>query len=156
VAPNAYIIVAHSAADFEAAHTLFAEYEAEIAASVCFPHVPDEPKQIQATYLPPRGSLLLARLDDAVVGSAGFCPLEEDICELKRVYVRPSMRGSSLGRRLTLEAIDRAHAAGYRRMVLHTLTSMRAAHALYRSLGFRDGTSYGDPVEGAVYMDLLL
>jgi ribosomal protein S18 acetylase RimI-like enzyme len=74
---------------------------------------------------------------------------------MKRLYVRPAARGLGLGRSLALAVRDMARAAGYRRMCLDTLASMREAVGLYTSLGFRPIEAYVyNPLEGVVFLGL--
>ncbi len=49
--------------------------------------------ELPGRYAPPTGALLVARIDDEAVGCVALRPLERDICELKRLYVRPGSPG---------------------------------------------------------------
>lgn len=109
-------------------------------------------------YARPRGEILLA-VDGAgePVGCVAMRPLSGDICEMKRMYVRPAGRGRGVGRVLAEGIIAAARERGYRAMRLDTGATMVAAAALYQSLGFRDIPAYNrDPVPGTRWMELTL
>lgn len=84
-------------------------------------------------------------------------PLADDICEMKRLYVRPAARGHQLGRRLIEQLITAARNAGYRKMRLDTLTDkMDHAVRLYRELGFYEIAPYFDdsPLPNELFLEL--
>jgi putative acetyltransferase len=88
-------------------------------------------------YAAPRGRLLLVREAEKPAGCGAFRPLNEKICELKRMYIRPEFRGKGLGRAVAIRLMDEARASGYEIARLDTAVFLREAQSLYHSLGFR-------------------
>ncbi len=79
-------------------------------------------------------------LDDRVLGGGGVAPLgggDAGICELRKMYFLPELRGHGAGAALIELCLEAARALGYRACYLETLTGMDAAQALYERSGFR-------------------
>jgi len=152
---TAAIAAATTPADIEEIRALFLEYGRSLDFNLCFQGFDEELAGLPGAYAPPRGRLLLARSDGAVIGGVGLRPLETDICEMKRLFVRPGHRALKAGRTLAESVIAEARAIGYRAMRLDTLPDMTAAQALYNALGFRDiAPYYENPIPGARYCEL--
>ncbi|RKZ15573.1 GNAT family N-acetyltransferase [bacterium] len=80
-------------------------------------------------------------IDDGgkVLGGAGIGPLpkaDDDVCELKKMYILRSARNRGLGRALMERCLEAASRLGYRKVYLETLDSMVRARALYARYGF--------------------
>jgi putative acetyltransferase len=159
--PSTYRLVeAHTAAQFAAARGLIEEYAAQIGASfgldLGFQNFAAELNQLPDMYGAPTGCLLLASRDEhRWEGCGALRRFSDGVCEMKRLYVNPSVRGARLGRQIAESLVTKACTLGYRRMVLDTLQGMSAAQALYRSLGFRETAPYYfNPLPGVSYMEL--
>jgi putative acetyltransferase len=150
---------ASTAEDFAVAKSLFVEYQRHIGVDLCFQSFDRELETLSEMYAPPRGALFvaIASADGEPTGCVALRPLEPGICEMKRLYVRPTARGHHLGRELVAVLIAEARRLGYTRMRLDTLPSMGAAQALYASLGFVKIPPYNDhPIEGTEFLELAL
>lgn len=151
------IVTARSGEDYSSGKMLFKEYEQSLNIDLSFQNFNAELARIENVYAPPHGTLLLAKDQDEPVGCVALRPLEETVCEMKRLYVRPGARGQAVGRRLTEAIIAAARELGYRRMRLDTLGSMAAARRLYSSLGFYEIEAYCfNPLPDAIYMECQL
>ncbi len=151
------ILPAQTDADIIAARTLFVEYADWLGVDLCFQGFQQELDGLPGDYAPPDGRLLLAIDGDRAVGCVAIRKLGDGICEMKRLYVKSAYRGQGLGRRLAEAVIAEAKAIGYRKMRLDSLTSLKEAAGLYRSLRFVEIPPYRyNPLPDAVFMELLL
>jgi GNAT superfamily N-acetyltransferase len=142
------VIRAAGTADAEAVRELFGEYAAGLGVDLSF-------QDFDAELADPLGFYELVLLAEG--GCVALRRIDEDTCEMKRLFVRPTARGGGLGRKLAEAIVAEARARGYRRMLLDTLPTMGAAQALYATLGFRETEAYRyNPVHGTTFLELVL
>jgi putative acetyltransferase len=156
--PDAIVIV--PAADVrqeEQARTLFREYAADTQLDLCFQNFEQELAGLPGGYAPPEGRLLLAFHGVELAGCVAVRKFAEDICEMKRLFVRIQFRGFGVGRALAERVVTEARTIGYASMRLDTLSRMQTAIALYESLGFQRIEAYRhNPLADVVYLELTL
>lgn len=138
----------------EAVKELFLEYARSLEFSLGFQDFEEEIAGMPGHYGPPDGCILLAFVDDRAAGCVALRRLEEGICEMKRLYVRPQFRERGIGKALSEKITEEAGEIGYVKIRLDTLRSMKEANSLYRSQGFREIEPYRyNPFEQAVFLE---
>ena len=149
---------AESQAQLAQARELFLEYAQSLGFSLCFQNFDQELAGLPGDYAPPGGRLLLAEFQSELAGCGALHKFNGDICEMKRLYLRPKFRGQGLGRILAECIIAEARQIGYRHMRLDTVGPvMKDAVAMYRKLGFREIAPYrANPMAGTLYLELTL
>lgn len=149
---------AESLAQMVSIRELFLEYANSLGFSLCFQSFDQELASLPGDYAPPRGRLLLATEQGVAAGCVALHPLGDNVCEMKRLYVRPQYRGRGLGKWLAEQVIREARALDYQQLRLDTVEPvMRNAVAMYRKMGFREIAPYRrNPIAGALYMELTL
>jgi ribosomal protein S18 acetylase RimI-like enzyme len=108
-------------------------------------------------YAAPDGCVLLAECRNEIVGCVALRRVSIDICEMKRLYVRPHARGRQLGYNLVDRLTNEAREAGYREMRLDVMEQSVSARRLYKILGFvpAEAVSF-NPAPGASFLGLRL
>jgi putative acetyltransferase len=150
--------------DLETVKDLFREYFAwidrELKFDMGYQKVESELLALPGSFAPPAGCLLIAAMEGQAAGCIALRPLEETVCEMKRMYVRPQFRGKGLGKALCERLIIEAKTKGYRLMRLDTEMSLAAAIHLYLSLGFKVTQAYyavpPENLKRSIFMELPL
>jgi putative acetyltransferase len=151
------IVHAEGARHLSLVRVLLAEYASSLGFDLGFQDFERELAHLPGEYAPPGGALLLALHEGQPAGCVALRALDGKACEMKRLYVRPPLRGSGMGRALTHAVVREAKGIGYLRMRLDTVPSMEAARVLYASMGFAEIAPYRyNPIVGATYLELSL
>jgi putative acetyltransferase len=150
-----YIIEAKTTDQLDAARDLFREYQAFLGVDLCFQGFEEELAGLPGKYADPGGAILLAQHQGEFIGCVAVRPLKGEICEMKRLYVKPSAQGFSAGRLLAEAIITKAKKLGYQKMQLDTLKRLERALVLYEKLGFNPiSPYYANPLDEVVYLQL--
>lgn len=137
---------------------LFCEYEAYLNVNLNFQDFESELTNLPGKYAPPFGTLLLAMDERKACGCGAlrrFGSVQDRICEMKRLYVRPEAGGLGIGKQMAGRLVQEAVRLGYSTMLLDTFDRLKAAIHLYKSLGFvRTKPYYDNPISGVIYWKL--
>ena len=151
------IINAREQDQYQKVRELFTQYADSLDFDLEFQGFSQELATLPGHYAPPDGCILLAAESGRIVGCVALRPLEDKICEMKRLYVKSDYRGRGIGRMLACAIIDRAREIGYAKMRLDTIATMQEARTLYYSLEFKNIKAYRySPLDGPSFMELEL
>jgi putative acetyltransferase len=107
---------------------------------------------MQRAYSVPRSAYFVVEVDGKVLGGGGIAPLaggETHVCELRKMYFLPALRGLGAGSALIALCLATARSSGYTRCYVETLCGMNAAMKLYERNGFvRISAPMGDTGHG--------
>ena len=164
MSPDIQIAAAVSPNDLEQIRELFREYFAwvqdDLGFDLSYQAIEKELVTLPGAYASPQGCLLLARSSGKPIGCIALRPHSLEICELKRMYVRPSFRSQGIGRMLCAQIIQVAKLAGYSLMRLDTEISLSSAQKIYAALGFHLALPYYEVPEvvrdRTIFMELNL
>jgi putative acetyltransferase len=90
-------------------------------------------------YAEPGCAYFVIEREGKVMGGAGVAPLtggDPDVCELRKMYFLPELRGLGAGAAMMAICLDAARDLGFKCCYLETLRGMDAAMRLYERSGF--------------------
>ena len=112
-----------------------------------------EIENLEDKYGLPFGRLYLAFYDGVLAGCIGLRKIDNDNCELKRLYVKPQFRGKKIASFLVKYIIAEAKEIGYKHILLDTLPFLETAINMYKNYGFYEIESYNNnPMENLIYL----
>ncbi|GED69280.1 acetyltransferase CD1211 [Brevibacillus reuszeri] len=140
---------------YQQVRELFTEYVDSLGIDLSFQNIETELQSLPGEYAEPEGCILLATYEEQTAGCVALRKIDEDVCEMKRLYVKPNYKGKGIGRELASSIIEEAKKRGYSYIRLDTLPTMGQAISLYSSLGFYEIEPYRfNPIQGTKYLEL--
>ena len=101
-------------------------------------------------------ALYIAFIDNKPAGCVALRYVDSNTAAMKRLYVRPAFRHSSLGSNMAKLVVEDAREFGYKTLLLDSLPSMENAKELYTNLGFKKLDDTKRPVKTVVHLSLPL
>ncbi|MBT8233215.1 MAG: GNAT family N-acetyltransferase [Saprospiraceae bacterium] len=98
-----------------------------------------EVKCMSEAYADAQSYFLVVELDGKIAGCGGIGPLKgsTDICELRKMYFYPNLRGLGIGQKVLDLCLEKAKSLGYKQCYLETVARMTKAKKLYAKNGFK-------------------
>ncbi|MBC8460367.1 MAG: GNAT family N-acetyltransferase [Deltaproteobacteria bacterium] len=143
--------------DFSFVMQITTDYIRWLNMDLSFQDIDKELSNFPLMYGPPNGLFLLAWHRGELGGGVGLRMFEDNVCEMKRLFVYDQFKNKGVGRSLCTALIQEAMNLGYEKMRLDTLGRMKAAIRLYENLGFKEIEPYRfNPDPTTKYMELSL
>jgi GNAT superfamily N-acetyltransferase len=151
------IAIAAKPQELDVGRQMWREYAKMIGDPAWLPGIESELADIGKIYAPPGGTFVLAYEGQEPAGCGGLRRIDDDLCEMARVFVRPQFRGHGIARSISVALMGEARRIGYGAMrfaIPGVLASMMTGGIkLYESLGFRPIPLYGAHPAGTVCME---
>ncbi len=112
-----------------------------------------ELEDLEDKYGLPYGRLYLVFYDGVLAGCIGLRKLDNENCEMKRLYVKPQCRGKKIASFLVKNITEEARKIGYKHILLDTLPFLETAINMYKNYGFYEIESYNNsPMDNLIYL----
>lgn len=112
-----------------------------------------ELENLEDKYGLPYGRLYLAFYDGVLAGCIALRKIDNENCEMKRLYVKPQFRGKKIASFLVKQIIEEARQIGYKHILLDTLPFLETAINMYKKYGFYEIPSYNNsPMDNLIYL----
>ena len=146
--------ITHTAADLAQVRTLLWEYARLRNFDPALGNYEQEFATLPGVYGPPKGRLILALWGDQPVGCVAFKALDDQYCEMKRLYVSPDFRGKQIGKAMVAHLLKEARTMGYLSMRLDSHPWMSSAQRIYQHFGFQPIAAYNrNPTPGILFFE---
>ena len=93
---------------------------------------------IEESYFSNNGFFGVLEIENVIVATVGLHKVNENTCELRKMYSLPSQRGKGLGKSIMEFALSKAKELGYSRVILETASPLKEAIGLYKKYGFKE------------------
>ena len=133
--------------DFATAYALVSEYyeAAQVIAR-------DNQDKFQAEYFSGKAGFFVACSGSDLAGCVALREMNSESAEIKRLYVRPGLRGQGIAQKLLEAAEAFAKSSGYHAIYLDTASDMHAAARLYERNGYQSCERYNDNPQATIFM----
>ena len=123
--------------DTEIIKELFVEYSHIEGAESCFVSFDKELNDL--TYFYKGGAMLIGYEDEVPVSCIAVKKIGNDICEAKRLFIKPESRGKGYARIMLNAMLDKAKGLGFKKVTFTTKPSvMQIGYGLYKRMGFEE------------------
>ena len=123
--------------DTEIIKELFEEYSQIKGAESCFVSFDKEMNNLEEFYQ--GGTMLVGYEDDRPVACIAIKKIDDDICEAKRLFIKPEFRGKGYARKMLGTMLDKSEEIGFREVTFTTKPSvMQIGYELYKRMGFEE------------------
>jgi N-acetylglutamate synthase-like GNAT family acetyltransferase len=134
------MITISQATDFDTVRTLLRGYTELVGLDVPFDEFEKELAELGDYY----DAVFLAQVGENVAGCVALLRVDDQLCHLRRLYVKPPFRRQGAGHALVQCAIEAARNLGYDRMRASAASGMKDAARLFELFGFRDTEPFGE------------
>lgn len=97
-------------------------------------------EDMAGTYSGDREAYFVVEEGSRIIGGAGIAPLiglEEEVCELQKMYFLPEARGRGIGMKMITKCLDFARDKNFDKCYIETMPYMENARRLYDKNGFK-------------------